>query len=82
MQKFKQLEWKPQEYLKGFYSEPAGLQWRYSIIEHVSGKIEFALLDAYYEYAPSFPKICKSIAEAQEMAKEHYSTVLEQHLAS
>jgi hypothetical protein len=83
MYKFRSLEWHPYlfEELNGVYAEPLNLKWHYSIIKHAENKVEFAILDSHYEYAPGFPKICKSVTAAQAMADKHYASLLEHHLA-
>ena len=80
MSNFKELKWYPQQIgkLNGLYAEHEGLKWRYSILVHKNERIEFALLDSYYEYAPGFPVQCSSIAEAQAKAANHYELLLKQ----
>lgn len=80
MFKLKKLEWiKQDDNIEGFYSEPYGLKWRYSIIKHKNGKIEFAILDHNYEYTAGFPKLCESTQVAKDEATKHYLSVV-QHL--
>lgn len=81
MYNFKQLEWRSQEEFDGIYADIPALKWRYSIINHNNGNIEFALLDANYEYVSDFPKLCASVTEAQNKAIKHYSSLLEQLIA-
>lgn len=77
MDKVKQLTWYPHQDLAGFYAEPYGLRWRYSIIEHKKDKVEFALLEYSYDYADGFPKNFKTIEDAKQFAAEHYSNLLD-----
>lgn len=81
MYKFKQLEWYPQDGLNGFYAEPDGLKWSYSILVLEDGQVELSLLDPYYEYAPKFPQVCKSIDEAKKKAAKYYFSLLERFVA-
>lgn len=77
MYQFKPLEWHKYQDIDGVYSAPENLKWRYSIIVHKEGQIEFALLDQYFEYAADSPQFCPSILSAQEKAAEHYVSLLE-----
>jgi len=80
MNQFKQLQWYPHEELEGFYAEPNGLKWRYSIIVNKGGLIKFAVLDSNYEYADGFPKNCITVEEAKEQATKHYLSLLKQFI--
>ncbi|MCC2625337.1 MAG: hypothetical protein K0R14_1210 [Burkholderiales bacterium] len=77
MYQIKPLEWHKHQDINGFYAAPEDLKWRYSIIVRKNKKVEFALLDQYFEYAPGFPQFYNSVAEAQEKAAEHYIKLLE-----
>src|SRR6185437_16289837 len=60
-----------QEPHKLVYAAPEDLKWRYSIIVHKNGNVEFALLDQYFEYASDSPQFYTSILAAQEKAAQH-----------
>ncbi len=77
MYQIKPLEWHKYKDINGVYAAPEDLKWRYSVIVHKDGKVEFALLDQYYEYAEDFPQFYSSIPEAQEIATRHYKSLLE-----
>jgi hypothetical protein len=77
MYQIKPLEWHKYQDINGVYAAPEDLKWRYSIIVRKDGKIEFALLDQYFEYAANFPQFYSSILEAQEIAAKHYMSLLE-----
>lgn len=77
MMHFKPLKWVTHKDMDGTYAVIEGLKWRYSIIVHKNEKVEFALLDANFEYISGFPKFCSSIHEAQEKATKHYISLLQ-----
>jgi hypothetical protein len=78
MYKFKSLEWYKLEQQDGICAEPIGLEWKYSIVTLENGQIEFAVLDAGYEYTQGFPAFCNSVAQAKEHAAKHYLSFVAQ----
>ncbi|MCC2644885.1 MAG: hypothetical protein K0R49_1294 [Burkholderiales bacterium] len=76
MYELKTLEWHKYQDIDGVYAAPEDLKWRYSIIVHENGKVEFALLDSYFEYAANYPQFYTSVVTAQKKAVEHYISVL------
>jgi|GEM_PF-6864424 len=76
MYQIKPLEWHKHQDIDGVYAAPEDLKWRYSIIVHKNGNVEFALLDQYFEYASDSPQFYTSILAAQEKAAQHYVSLL------
>lgn len=80
MYQVKPLIWRAHKDMDGIYAAPQGLKWRYSIIVHQDGKVEFALLDQKFEYASGFPQFCISVSMAQKKAAKHYALLLERFI--
>ena len=81
MEVSRELKWKSHTELNGIYAEPKELKWYYFILTDEKGKTNFSVLDIYDDYAPGYPKMCKSIEEAQEKANQHYQSLLKKFVA-